>query len=158
MAFILHSNTIIKMSYAYAVTLLESFLGDTLKSLISEDEQFLKNAVANFKILKNVKLTELIESDLDVNNLVLKYISDFLYHNIPNTIEMYEQILGNKIKIDISNVVKITKLRHDIVHRNGKSIDGKNITLNFQDFTQAINEIKEFAGVLQIAINESQTA
>jgi len=158
MAFILHTNIVVKMSYAYAVTLLESFLGDTLKSLISQDDHFLKNALRKFKVLKNVKLTDLAETDLDVKSLVLKSVSDVLYHNIPHVVEMYEQVLGTKLDIDISKIVKVTKLRHDIVHRNGKTIDGNMISLNAQDFTQAIDDIKEFAGLLQVANNEAQTA
>lgn len=158
MAFVLHTNIVVKMSYAYAVTLLESFLGDTLKSLISQDEQLLKNVLRKFKVLKNVKLADLAETNLDVKSLVLKYVSDVLYHNIPNVVEMYEQVLGTKLGIDISKVVTITKLRHDIVHRNGKTIDGNTISLNPQDFTQAIDDIKEFAGGLQRAINDAQAA
>ncbi|EGR2288327.1 hypothetical protein D0815_22905 [Vibrio parahaemolyticus] len=157
-AFVLHTNIVVKMSYAYAVTLLETFLGDTLKSLVSQDEQCLKNALRKFKILKSVKLTDLADTDLDVRSLVLKYVSDVLYHNIPNVVEMYEQVLNRKLDMDISNVVKITKLRHDIVHRNGKTIDGSTISLSAQDFTHAIDEIKEFSGALQKAINETQTA
>lgn len=156
MAFILHTDIVVKMSYAYAVTLLESFLGDSLKSLISQDEQFLKNALCKLKILKNVKITELAETDLDVRSLVLKSVSEVLYHNIPNVVEMYEQVLGTKLDIDISKIIKVTKLRHDIVHRNGKTIDGNKISLKAEDFTQAIDDIKEFSNILQAAINEAQ--
>ncbi len=157
-AFVLHTNLVVKMSYAYAVTLLESFLGDTLKALITENEQFLKNALRKFKVLKNVKLTELADTDLDVKSLILKYLGDVLYHNIPNVIEMYEQVLDVKLDIDMSKVVKITKLRHDIVHRNGKSIDGKSISLNDKDFAHAIDDIKEFASALQRVINDTHAA
>ncbi len=158
MAFILHTNIAVKMSYAYAVTLLESYLGDTLRALISQDEQFLKNALRKLKVLKSVKLTDVVETDLDVKSLVLRYVSDVLYHNIPNVVEMYEQVLGVKLEIDISKVVKITKLRHDIVHRNGRNVDGSTISVGAQDFTQAISDIKEFTGALQRAINDNQTA
>lgn len=152
----LHKNTVIKMSYAYSVTLLESFLGDTLKSLISNDEKYLKNALIKLKILKNIKLTDLADTDLDLNSLILRHVSDVLYHNIPNVIEMYEQVLGISLHIDKSKVVKITKIRHDIIHRNGKTIDGKLINCSPQDFEQAIYDIKEFSGVLQKAINDAQ--
>ncbi|EOG7683144.1 hypothetical protein [Vibrio vulnificus] len=155
-AFVLHTDLVVKMSYAYAVTLLESFLGDTLRALITENEQFLKNALRKFKILKNVKLTDLADTDLDVKSLVLRYVGDVLYHNIPNVMEMFEQVLDVKLDIDMSEVVKITKLRHDIVHRNGKSIDGKSIRLNDKDFTHAIEEIQKFANTLQRAINDTE--
>ena len=155
-AFILHKNIIVKMSYAYAVTLLESFLGDTLKSIISENDTYLKNALCKFKILKNVKLTDLASTDVNLRLLVLKHVGDVLYHNIPNVLEMYEQILRVKLNIEKSNIVKITKLRHDIVHRNGQSIDGTDISLKPEDFNDAIEYIKEFSGALQKAINESK--
>ncbi|HHG3355699.1 TPA: hypothetical protein ACPVYO_000684 [Vibrio parahaemolyticus] len=156
-SFSLHTNLIVKMSYAYAVTLLESFLGDTLRALITQDERFLKNALRKLKVLKNVKLTELAGADLDIKSLVLRYVSNVLYHNIPNVVEMYEQVLDVDLNsIDKSKVVQITNLRHDIVHRNGKSVDGKSINLNAQDFTNAIDDIKDFAGALQRVINEIQ--
>jgi hypothetical protein len=43
------------MSYAYAVTLLETFLGDTFKALIIKRENFLENAIKNVKEIKNEK-------------------------------------------------------------------------------------------------------
>jgi hypothetical protein len=35
------------MTYAYAITLLEAFLGDTAKSLISENKIFFTNSMKN---------------------------------------------------------------------------------------------------------------
>lgn len=86
----------------------------------------------------------------------MKSVSEVLYHNIPNVVEMYEQVLGTKLDIDISKIIKVTKLRHDIVHRNGKTIDGNKISLKAEDFTQAIDDIKEFSNILQAAINDAQ--
>lgn len=149
----IHSVPFIKMSYAYAVTLLESFLGDTLKTIISENDIFLNNAISKFKVLKNVKLSELSDTNLDVNSLVIKKVSEVLFHNIPNVIEMFEQILNINLDIDISKIVKLTKLRHDIAHRNGRTIDGENIHVSAEAFLVAINDIKQFSGELQININ-----
>ncbi|MEZ8088283.1 MULTISPECIES: hypothetical protein [unclassified Vibrio] len=156
--FILHSDMAVKMSYAHAVTLLESFLGDTLKSIISQNDCFLKNAIEKFKIFKNVKLSELIKTDLNINSLVNMYLSDVLFHNIPNVIEMYEQVLGVHLDINISKIVKITKLRHDIVHRNGRSIDGSAINLQYTDFSEAIEDIRTFSYELQKVINQAEAA
>lgn len=155
MAFFLHSNVVIKMSYAYAVTLLEAFLSETLKSIISENKVFLKNAIGESKALKNIKLSDLADVDLNVKSLVLKIIGGILFHQIPNAKEMYEQVLGCKLDLDISRVVKITKLRHDIVHRNGRTIDGESINIYTDDFYQAIDDIKMFSWELQRAINKA---
>ena len=155
MAFMLHSNIIVKMSYAYAVTLLESFLGDTLKALITEREEFLNNAIGNVEEVSKAKysIAELAETDLSICNLALKHVNEILFHNIPKVKRIYEQVLGVKLQLDISRVSRITALRHDIVHRNGYSKDNKPIDVNAQDFYQAIEDIKEFTSSLQKQIN-----
>ncbi|UJF20806.1 hypothetical protein [Shewanella sp. OMA3-2] len=156
--FQLHSAPFFKMSYTYAVTLLESFLGDTLKTIISENDLFLNNAISNFKILKSVKLSELSDTNLDVNSLVIKKVSEVLFHNIPNVIEMFQQVLSITLDIDISKVVVITKLRHDIAHRNGRTIDGEYVHVSAEDLLLVINEIKQFSGQLQEKINVASAA
>ncbi|KJY99081.1 hypothetical protein [Pseudoalteromonas ruthenica] len=155
MAFMLHSNIVVKMSYAYAVTLLESFLGDTLKALITEREDFLHNAIRNVEEVSKAKysLAELAETDLNICNLAVKHATEILFHNIPKVKKVYEQVLGVKLQLDISKVSKITALRHDIVHRNGYSKDNEPINLNAQDLYQAIEDIREFTSSLQKQIN-----
>lgn len=155
LTFMLHSNIIVKMSYAYAVTLMESFLGDTLKVLITEREEFLNNAIVNVEEVSKAKysIAELAETDLNICNLALKHVNEILFHNIPKVKRVYEQVLGVKLQLDISRVSRITALRHDIVHRNGYSKDNKPINVNAQDFYQAIEDIKEFTSSLQKQIN-----
>tara|TARA_R110000764_G_C11023404_1_gene384396 strand:+ start:1635 stop:2396 length:762 start_codon:yes stop_codon:yes gene_type:complete len=151
-----HTNMSVRMFYAYSVTLLESFLADTLKSIISEDDDFLRNSIRKFKILKNVKLLELTDTNLDIRSLVFKYLNEFSFHNIPNVKEMYEQVLNvNLSDLDVSDVIKICKLRHDIVHRNGRDFDGKEIEIIPEDFYIAIEGIRKFSNELQKSINKS---
>ncbi|TMN94761.1 HEPN domain-containing protein [Pseudoalteromonas sp. S558] len=156
LAFMLHTNMTIKMSYAYAVTLLESFLGDTLKSLITERSEFLSNAIKNVEEVKKAKysIAELATTELNIGSLALRNISEILFHNIPKVIKVYEQVLDQKLNIDISTVSKITSLRHDIVHRNGHTKSNEPINLTVQDLYQAIDDIKAFASDLQIKVNE----
>lgn len=155
MEFMLHSNMIVKMSYSYAVTLMESFLGDTLKALISEREDFLQNAIRNVEEISKAKysIAQLSEAELNVCSLALKHTTEILFHNMPKVKRVYEQVLGVKLKLDISKVSEITSLRHDIVHRNGYTKDQTPIDLTVKDFYQAIEDIKEFSTSLQAQIN-----
>lgn len=155
-AFMLHSNIVVKMSYAYAVTLLETFLGDTFKALIIKRENFLENAIKNVKEIKNEKYSifELSKTDLNICSLALSHTTGIHFHNISKVQEIYSQVLGIKLQLDISKVCKITSLRHDIVHRNGYTTDGKLIELDAQDFFQTIEDIKKFSSSLQEQINE----
>jgi hypothetical protein len=155
MAFMLHSNIVVKMSYAYAVTLLESFLSDTLKAIITENSSFLQNAIRNVEEVSKAKysIVQLSETDLNICSLAIKHTAEILFHNIPKVRKVYEQVLGVKLNLDISKVSKITALRHDIVHRNGYTIKNKPINISAQDLYQAIGDIKEFTYSLQKSIN-----
>ena len=144
-----------RMTYAYAVTLLEAFLGDTVKSLVSENEAFFTNSLEITELKKaRYSLAFLAANQLDPKGLAIKELSDILYHNIPKVKRIFETILGTTIEIDVSELVKITKVRHDIVHRNGKTKEGEHINLSREDMVSMITNIESFSNELQILINE----
>ena len=144
-----------KMTYSYAVTLLEAFLGDTAKSLISENETFFTNS-RQIDELKKAKysLEFLSTNKVDAKGLAVRELSNILYHNIPKVKRIFEIILGTRIDIDISELDKITKVRHDIVHRNGKTKEGESIHLSSNDMLKMIFHIEKFSNELQLLINE----
>ncbi len=146
---------IYKMAYAYAVTLLESFLGDTLKSLVSENNELFNNAILKVDELKKAKysLEDLVDNDISVKGLAIMKLSDILFHNIPKVIKTYEAVLGVSIDIEKNEIIEIIKIRHDIVHRNGKSKDGNNIVINESDIMKMFVSIKMFSEKLQQQIN-----
>jgi len=144
-----------RMTYAYAVTLLEAFLGDTAKSLISEKEMFFTNSRQINELKKaRYSLEFLSTNELDAKGLAIRELSNIHYHNIPKVKRIFEIILGTKIEFDISELDKITKVRHDIVHRNGKTKAGESIYLNRDDMLEMISHIEIFSNELQLLINE----
>jgi len=148
---------ILKMSYAYAVTLLESYLGDTAKSLISESDQYFKNAISNVDELKKAKysLEFLADSKVDAIGLAIKELSQILYHNIPKVKCVFEGILATQLDIEIGHLNKITAIRHDIAHRNGQTKEGVPISITSEVVLEMIKEIEGFANVLQRQINDA---
>ncbi|VUD48355.1 hypothetical protein TDB9533_01217 [Thalassocella blandensis] len=149
---------IYKMSFTYAVTLLETYLSDTAKSLITESDTFFKNAIAKVEELKKARysLDALAEGEVNAKELAVKELSNILYHNIPKVVKVLESILNAKIKINIDELVHLTNLRHDIAHRNGYTKEGEKIVLSAAIVSDAIKKLIEFTSDLQKIINESQ--
>jgi hypothetical protein len=145
-----------RMTYAHSVSLLEAFLGDTVKSLVNDNDRFFVNS---FKIaeLKNAKYTLefLATTESNPKVLAIKELSKILYHSMPKVKIIFETVLGNKIKLNMSEVDKITKIRHDIVHRNGKTKEGNPIYLDQKDISNMFVEIKSFANELQKIVNKN---
>ncbi|MEZ7491202.1 HEPN domain-containing protein [Pseudoalteromonas distincta] len=147
----LNENLIIKMCYSYSVTLLEAFLGDTIKALISENNVYLNNALERVDQIRNTKysLFDLSKSGMDLSGLAVKCVSEVLFHKIDKTMEMYKKVLGCKINIDTSKVKLIIDIRHDIVHRNGYTKENEVIDILPHDLYQAITDIKNLVDKLQ---------
>jgi len=124
-------------------------------TLINENDEFLENAIVNVEEVKKAKysLSDLRGKDIDVRSLTTRKLSEVLFHKIPKVKAIYEQVIGKKLSIDISKVNKIVEIRHNIVHRNGRTIDDEIIVVTAEDLSNAIVFIKEFSSELQIQIN-----
>ncbi|WP_422431969.1 MULTISPECIES: hypothetical protein [Gammaproteobacteria] len=155
------SESLLKMTYSYSVTLMETCLGDMIKSVVLSDDYYLKNAITSVTELKIIKLSlmEVYSDSAVVKKVVLKTLSDYLYHNIEKTVPVYSAILGEKTPVDVRNnmpsVILIAKVRHDIVHRNGVDKDGNHVPLNKEILLKAMKDIKEFVNHMKVSIDAS---
>jgi len=155
------SESLLKMTYSYSVTLMETCLGDMIKSVVLSDDYYLKNAITSVSELKNIKLSlmDVYSDSAIVKKVVLKTLSDYLYHNIEKIVPVYSAILGEKTPDNVRNnmpsVILIAKVRHDIVHRNGVDKDGNDVPLNKEILLKAMKDIKEFVDHMKVSIDAS---
>jgi hypothetical protein len=151
-------SIILKMSFAYGVTLLETYLGDIAKALIGTSDTFFRNAITQVDELKKAKysIESLAEGPIDPKGLAIKELSTILFHNIYKSKRIIEGILGTNIQINIDHLLNIVDKRHDIVHRNGHTKEGNPILVTNEDFTQMIEELERFVNSLQQQINKEK--
>lgn len=119
-----------RMLFAQCITILETYLSDTFKSLV------LKNSDNTLKLLKfdkdiqGEKFTlHDFASDPDlIRKKINAHLSGLMYHNIAKISTLYNGAL--QIKFDFGSPENRRKLfkaidyRHDCVHRNGKDKNG----------------------------------
>lgn len=74
---------------------------------------------------RNFKLSELFEKYDSIEDEVKKYLTELMWHNLAKIKPMYKSTFDVDFSDDISEVFKAINIRHDLVHRSGKSIDGK---------------------------------
>lgn len=124
-------STLHKVLYANIIACMESYLSDKfIHEVLSKDENK-RNFVKGFKDFADQKipLNELFERFDNIGAFIRKTLQDIIFHNLPKVKGMYKDILGIDIG-DISNLCKCVSIRHDIVHRNGKNKDGKEVAIN----------------------------
>lgn len=150
----LKSSTFFKMLYAHSVTLLEVYLESIVKTLILSDRQFLINTIENVRPFNDTKimLKDISTEDGGIQKFVLGKISDNLFHDIPKVINILSGVLGKKINIEIDEICKVTSIRHDIVHRNGKNKSSDNIGIDADSTYKALIVVEGFANELRSAL------
>lgn len=143
-------DTIYKMSYVHMVTVLETYLADTLKFLVFKNDQYLANAVKNLKEIKDRSLKP-IDVFLDkkiVEKIVTEQLSKYLYHDVVKVLEIYKHCLDFKNTYELKEVIHATAVRHDLVHRNGKRKDGTSVQLDLNQLKSSLASIKNFVRYL----------
>lgn len=145
------NRTYLKMVYAHAVTILEVYLEDITKSLIVSNVGYLSNTIKNVKPFCDTafKLADISLEQDGIKKFVIAKLSDNLFHDIPKFIKVISGVVGKNIKVPIGDVCKVTSVRHDIVHRNGKNKESGEIEITFSLVEDSLNMIECFANDLR---------
>jgi hypothetical protein len=86
---------------------------------------------------------------------VAEYLqNDVLYHNIWAVEKLYRNVLGIQFPQDLVSLNKIIMKRHDIVHRNGKTVEGKTIVISAEEVKSAIATVSEFVSFIEKQLHQ----
>jgi hypothetical protein len=88
-----------------------------------------------------------------------KEVTDYLlnevtYHNIWIVEKMYKGVLNIRFHYDLVSIDKIVRRRHDIVHRNGKTVDGKPVIVSSEEVNSAIETIRDFVSGIEKQLHQ----
>ncbi|MDU8542509.1 hypothetical protein [Pseudomonas syringae group sp. J248-6] len=119
-------SSVAKISFASAITSMETYLSDTFINKVTGDELLLRRCVETDPEFKSRKF-QLSEIFLRASSLaaeVRNYLVDVLFHNLAKVKMMYLSVLQVEFPDDLSDLYKAVEIRHDIVHRGGKDKQG----------------------------------
>ena len=92
---------------------------------------------------RKFELKEIFEQYEKLNEIVKSVLLDTIYHDLRKVREMYKDTFDIEFP-DLEKPIQYVLVRHDIVHRNGKTKDGKFLSISTQDVSNAILEIENF--------------
>jgi len=136
-----------RLLYANAVTLMETFLSDAITHIVLTDQALKRKLIETTPKFTEAKLAK---SDVfswfeRIDKEVTDYLqNDITFHNIWIAEKLYKNVLGIRFPQDLTSLNKIIMTRHDIVHRNGKTVAGKPVTLSVDDVKSTIKVISDF--------------
>lgn len=137
-------ETLYRLLYANVIAYMEAYLCDTLKYLVFHDEDSLRLFVEKCGELgkRKLELKDIYCRKEHLRKEVKEYLDSQLYHKFDKVRKLYK----NGLNIDIGNTDAIEgaiAIRHDIVHRNGKTKDGQIRSITKKDVENIWEDVQK---------------
>ena len=118
-----------RMIYANYIAVIEAYLCDRIIGLVTYNDYVLKKFLSQHRELglQTVTIMAVLGNPKIVSQEVNKYLKNCLYHKLDLVGKLYFDAFEKQIFQNSDQKMQLRKaieLRHDIVHRNGRSKDG----------------------------------
>lgn len=135
-----------RMIYASTITAMETYLCDAFLHKTLNSEQLIEKLLLSMHEFKERKysITEILDWKNNIRNKVSDYLLDLVWHNLPKIVNLYENVLGIKFPPSIEKIHKYIAIRHDVVHRNGRTKSGRFHIIRLFELEALFNDIESF--------------
>ncbi len=148
-----------RLLYANIIIAIEVYLSDTFKNEVADNDLVTRCFVETTSFFKYQKtsISDVYNNMDSIKNRVNDYLTRFLWHRLKETKKMYENTFGVKFPEDVVALNKAILVRHDIIHRNGKTKGGESHEINETDVKDLIDEAKKFVSCINNEMNEKSS-
>ena len=145
-----------RLLYGSIITSLESYLGDAFRYHIFSNKAYFYSFLKNYDFPKGEKKYSWKELGLKGNkigefieNKVKDVINDISFHNLSNVNELFKKIINVDLPKSWSNFNDSIQKRHDIFHRNGKTVAETIIDIDSSELSKLKEDVKDFIGEME---------
>jgi len=134
-----------RLLYANVITALETYLSDAFIHTIFSEPEIKKRfveALPKFREEK-IRLSEIFKTYENIDNKIKEFLGNFTWHNLKRAKELY-LILKIDFPENIAGLLTAIQNRHDIIHRNGKTKNGKEFILGRVGVENLIKDAENF--------------
>jgi len=140
------SELVHQMVHSSLIAALEAFLADTMAFWVRTDKGVLRQFTSKNKDFKGRQLTldQLFERIEKLDQEVEIYLQEMLWHRLDKIRPMMMAGLGIAFP-DIGELMREVVVRHDIVHRAGRTKSGELVSVSTADAIRLRDEVRRFA-------------
>lgn len=146
-----------QLAYSSVITALETYLWETMKYAIENDEKIVFNIITKFPHFKDQKmdLRKIYDRFEGLKAEVNRYLQDTVWHKWEAVGSLFKHGLGINAP-SFGVFFDAIKKRHDIVHRSGHTKDGEPIIISSLEVQELTNHVIAFANELEGMIAQRQ--
>jgi hypothetical protein len=143
-----------RLLFANTIAALESFLSDTFINRVLGDDVLLQRYLETERAFEEQRfpLKDALRKAAEIKAIASKKLIEMVWHNIPKVKRLYEKVIYVDLG-DIGPLEKAINLRHDIVHRNGRQKDGRELVIEASDIAGLIEDVRLLAIRVDLAVS-----
>lgn len=139
-----------RMLHVFTITALETYLSDTFQQQVLRDKHLTTILLTTDPELKkrSYSIHEVIDWYENAQKKATDHLYDIVWHNLGKIRCMYRTVLGVEFPADMDSIFRAVIVRHDLVHRNGKTKDGVLHRLKQTDLTALFSSVEKFVSTI----------
>lgn len=145
------SDLIHQMAHSSLIAALEAYLADTVTFWVRHDKAALRRFISRNKDfrLRTLTLDQMFERLDAIDDEVKRYLQDMIWHRLDKIRPMMQAGLDIVVP-DIGDMMTEVVIRHDIVHRAGRTRDGGVVSVS----VEGVRRVREMVHTFAHAIDE----
>ena len=134
------------MVHVSAVTAMETYLCDAFLHAVTHSDELMNKLLKDTPDFaeRRYSLADMIEWSSKATQRIVEYVYDIPWHNIAKVRALYSTVLSVEFVGDLECIYRAVSVRHDLVHRNGRSKEGKFHTINPRSLGRLFDALTEF--------------
>lgn len=140
------NQTLLRLLYANSITAMETYLGDTIRKQVLSRPAIMRRFVETNSDLrdKKIPIADLFNAHDAIKQTVAEILERTVFHQLDRVIGLYKNVLGVDFPAQRLGVLRAAvEVRHDIIHRNGKTLSGKTVDVTTKDILDLLKTILE---------------
>jgi len=135
-----------RMLFVNAITALETYLSDAFINTVVNTPKLMRRFIETTPEFRSekVSLSEVFIAVEEIEQKARSYLIDVVWHHLDRVKSMYRDTLGIKFPDALGPLFKAILVRHDIVHRNGKTKSGEEIIVTRNQIAGLLCQIDTF--------------
>lgn len=149
-----------RLLYVNVITAMETYLSDAFISTVVPDPKLMRRFVEinpPFRERK-IKLSDVFKQMDRIEKLTKSDLRDIVWHNLKRVQPLYKGTLETSFPDDLEAIYKAVGVRHDLVHRNGKTKEGEEINISGEAITALIEKVEQFVTHIDAQLPKDENA
>jgi hypothetical protein len=152
-------NPLLRLLFINVITCIETYLSDLFISTVGKDQTLLRRFVESTPEFKSEKvaMSDVFKVVAEMEKRTQSYLLDLVWHNLGRVKPMFKDTLNIQFPENVKNLFKAVVVRHDLVHRNGKTKDGSEHNIDIEAVNTLLADARSFVSAIDEQLSESHS-